>query len=71
MSIVLYASDHCSSCKEAVRFFQVERIPYRHLNVVYNSKNFKDMLRHGDIAKSFIHIGNVFIKENKRRSKRG
>jgi uncharacterized membrane protein YdjX (TVP38/TMEM64 family)/glutaredoxin len=56
MNITIYTSDHCPSCKEAIRFFQEKGIPYRQLDVGYSRENFDEMLRLGGIATPFIVV---------------
>ncbi|UVI30265.1 glutaredoxin family protein [Paenibacillus spongiae] len=58
MNIVLYVSDHCASCREAVHFFQEEGVSYQLLNVDFDKDNFNDMLSYGGIATPLIRIGN-------------
>ncbi len=59
MNIVLYVSDHCASCREAVLFFQAEGISFQLLNVDFDKDNFNDMLYYGGIATPLIRIDNL------------
>jgi glutaredoxin len=56
MNITIYTSDHCCSCKEAIRFFQESGINFRQLDVGCNKENFDEMLRLGGIATPFIVV---------------
>lgn len=56
VDITIYTADHCSSCKEAIRFFQEKGLFFRQLDVGFNKENFSDMLRLGGFATPFIVI---------------
>lgn len=57
MDIVLYSTDHCASCKEAIRFFHEKGAPFRHVDVGTDKANFTEMLLRGGIATPYILIG--------------
>jgi glutaredoxin len=57
MKIIIYTSDHCASCRDAIRFFEEKDLPFRQLDVGKNKENFNEMLRQGGIATPFIIVG--------------
>lgn len=57
MDVTIYTSDHCSACKEAIRFFQAEGIPYHPLDVSHDKQNFAQMLNIGGVATPVIVVG--------------
>jgi glutaredoxin len=61
MKIKIYISDHCSFCREAIRYFQEKNIEVEQIDVTRNQTHFDEMMKHGGIATPFIVIGNQMI----------
>ncbi|MCF6095197.1 glutaredoxin family protein [Microaerobacter geothermalis] len=61
MKAKIYISNHCTLCREVIRFFQENGIPYEQINVTHNQEKFDEMLMLGGIATPFIIIESSYF----------
>jgi glutaredoxin len=67
MEITIYVSQHCTACRELIRYLDSKQVSFQQLNIDRSRVHFQEMLRLGGFATPTIVVGQTvlfsFVKE--------